>query len=213
MKFHIPLAKAEAIAAQIVDALKPFCSRIEVAGSIRRKVPFCGDIDLVCLPNDDGGQSGKDLRERITANKEIIQDGPQNIYVRMHNGVEVNAYIAHAETKDFFSSAPCNFGSLLILRTGPRAFNIALVEFAKQKGFEWKTHHGLFHNGAGGAATCVAAATEEEIFKALDLDYINPADRDVARRAGFFPFAAFKLAAPSAPPRAENLQSAIRNPQ
>lgn len=184
MKQPIPHAKAQAAAAQIVAALKPFCAQIEIAGSIRRGLPLCGDIDLVCLPTDRAA-----LRDRIVTNKEVIQDGEQNIYVRLGNGIELNVYVAHPEQRDFFSSVPCNFGSLLLCRTGPREFNIGLIEHAKKmgNGVGWNPQHGVFFEGK-----CVAAATEEEIFAALDLNFIPPVDRDKARVAGWFPFAAFK---------------------
>lgn len=35
---------------KIVDYLKPFCSKIEVAGSIRRKEKNPVDIDIVLIP-------------------------------------------------------------------------------------------------------------------------------------------------------------------
>jgi DNA polymerase/3'-5' exonuclease PolX len=43
------LQQAQKIASQVIQTLKPFCERIEVAGSIRRKRPFVHDIDLVCI--------------------------------------------------------------------------------------------------------------------------------------------------------------------
>ena len=42
------------IANQVVEKLAPFCQRIEVAGSIRRRRPFVHDIDLVVIPSNQG---------------------------------------------------------------------------------------------------------------------------------------------------------------
>ena len=44
------LEKAEKIARKYVDLLAPFCERIEIAGSTRRKKPEVGDIEIVCIP-------------------------------------------------------------------------------------------------------------------------------------------------------------------
>jgi len=44
------LEKAKAIAEQIRVLLRPACNRIEIAGSIRRRKPEVGDIELLCIP-------------------------------------------------------------------------------------------------------------------------------------------------------------------
>ena len=49
---RMPLARARAFAEKIVVELAPFCAQIEIAGSIRRQRPDCGDVDIVCLPRD-----------------------------------------------------------------------------------------------------------------------------------------------------------------
>ncbi|MBA7670781.1 hypothetical protein ES703_78928 [subsurface metagenome] len=46
------LEKAKTIAGVVVEAIKVYCDRIEVAGSIRRQRPIVNDIDLVVIPND-----------------------------------------------------------------------------------------------------------------------------------------------------------------
>ncbi len=46
------LEKAKAIADQVIKRLSPYCSRIEVAGSIRRQKAFPHDIDIVLIPSD-----------------------------------------------------------------------------------------------------------------------------------------------------------------
>jgi len=42
------LVKAQAIAANLVKILKPYCERIDIAGSIRRCKPEVRDIEIVC---------------------------------------------------------------------------------------------------------------------------------------------------------------------
>ena len=49
-KTQRPLPDAERIAAAIVADLAPFCDRIQVAGSVRRRKEFVGDIELVAIP-------------------------------------------------------------------------------------------------------------------------------------------------------------------
>ena len=45
-----PFSEVLPIAQHIVDSLSPFCERIELAGSLRRKRPMVGDIEIVAIP-------------------------------------------------------------------------------------------------------------------------------------------------------------------
>ena len=49
-KIRFPLAQGQAVAEQVVLELSPFCERIQIAGSIRRKCPSVGDIELLIEP-------------------------------------------------------------------------------------------------------------------------------------------------------------------
>lgn len=44
------LKSASDIAIKICERLQPFCSRINIAGSVRRQKPEVKDIEIVCLP-------------------------------------------------------------------------------------------------------------------------------------------------------------------
>lgn len=46
----IPLELATSIADELIYQLRPGCNRIMVAGSIRRRRPMVGDIELVAIP-------------------------------------------------------------------------------------------------------------------------------------------------------------------
>jgi DNA (cytosine-5)-methyltransferase 1 len=46
------LMQAMEIATSIREKLKPYTSKINIAGSLRRKKPFPKDIEIVCLPTD-----------------------------------------------------------------------------------------------------------------------------------------------------------------
>jgi DNA polymerase/3'-5' exonuclease PolX len=48
------LKRAQEIASQVITKLAPYCERIEVAGSIRRRRPFVHDIDVVVIPTNQG---------------------------------------------------------------------------------------------------------------------------------------------------------------
>lgn len=177
MKNPIPLTKAEHAAKVIVERLQPFCARIEIAGSIRRRRPYCGDIDLVALPKEDG-HSAAELRARIVDGKEVIQNGPQNIHVRLTNGIELQVFLARPQHSDLLSTIPSNWGSLLLLRTGSREHNIRLVERAKAIGRKWSTYEGVFEGNK-----LIASESEEAIFDALKLPFTPPHLREYDLRS------------------------------
>jgi len=166
----IPLDQAMKLAEKIRAELAPFCERVEIAGSIRRRRPFVNDIDLVCLPLDDGVNA---LRARVLAKTQPISDGPQTILTRLANGVQLDVWIAQRPFKDMFFNTPTNFGSLMVCRTGSKEYNIYLCQLAEKLGRRWNPHFGVFADGK-----CLASATEEEIFKALDLEFVHPEDRE-----------------------------------
>ncbi len=174
----LPLAKAEEFARKIVDELKPFCTYPpEIAGSIRRKRPICNDVDLVILAKDKAA-----IRERCTKNGKIIENGELNLIVELSSGVQLDIFFARHKQNDLFGETlPCTFGTLLLCRTGSKEFNIWICQLANKKGLHWNPYQGLFKPdilNPGKAWQLIAAEHEEDIFKALDLDFIKPEDRE-----------------------------------
>ena len=76
--------------------------------------------------------------------------------------------------RDLLNTAPDNFGTLLLCRTGSKEHNIFLVEHAKRLNLRWNPYRGVID----GAGNVLASETEEDIFKALDLPWIQPEDRE-----------------------------------
>lgn len=158
------------LARRIVAVLQPMCDRIEIAGSIRRARPEVNDIDLVILPKRDQVAA---LRARILLNSQPISDGPQNMIVRLKNGVQLDVFIARHREVDMFDQKLGNFGSLLVCRTGSREHNIHLVEEAKRLGLKWNPYAGVSTSDG----PIFAAEEEEDIFSALSMEFVPPAMR------------------------------------
>ena len=168
---NLPLARAAAYAEKIVRELKPFCSRIEIAGSIRRRRLVCGDIDIVCIPIDGAGLQDRVLQ--AAAREQVC--GEQVFRTELKTGVQLDIYMAHEDRRDLFRVVQrCNWGTLLLCRTGSKMHNIRLCQRAAQLGLRWDPHAGVF-NGAG---ECIASETEKDVFKALDLPYVAPEARE-----------------------------------
>jgi DNA polymerase (family 10) len=169
----LSLAKAQPLAERIAAELQPYCISLAIAGSIRRARPFVNDIDLVVLPKDNDNLES--IRRRMRQSQpEVITDSAQTLIIRLRNGVQVDLWIARPESKDLFAAAPTNYGSILLMRTGSKEHNIYLIERAKSLGLTWNPYYGVFD----GRGQCLAAATEEDIFAALKLDFTPPVARE-----------------------------------
>lgn len=151
------LGEAQAIATEVVQLLEPYSERVEVVGSVRRQKPSPNDIDIVLIPKVDMRSVIPELFTDVKLN------GPKLAHFT-YKGIQVDLYYAAEET----------WGTLLLIRTGPKQSNIDLCTRARNKG--WKLYasgDGLFDSGG----TRIAGDTEESIFRALGLGYIPPERR------------------------------------
>lgn len=169
------LARAIVIALKIQEQLAPLCERIEIAGSIRRARLEVGDIDLVILPQP--GQLNA-IKARCAQRCEVIRDGEQNCIYRLKlsddASVQLDIFFARPAISDLLNTAPGNFGTLLLCRTGSTEHNIFLVEHAKRQDLRWNPYRGVID----GQGNVLASETEEQIFTALNLPWIKPEDRE-----------------------------------
>lgn len=155
--------RAEQVAQEVVKKLEPYCSRIEIAGSIRRKKHWVHDIDIVCIPEDSWNlyHTVIGLCRPLTPGA----SGQKLMRFKLPNaGIEVDLYFASEMT----------WATLLLIRTGSAQNNIRLAKRAKDLG--WHLHAdgtGLFaENGHR-----IAGDTEASIYKALGLTYQSPEER------------------------------------
>lgn len=169
------LAFARKCCDKLVPWLEPFCLRLQVAGSVRRKCPTIGDIDLVCIPKtrdvmdifgEPTGETenllGKEIHETCKEKGWVIsKDGPQCIIFESA-GVQV----------DIWMGKPTNWGTLLMCRTGSKEHNIWLAMGAEKRGGRWNPHDGLRLGGYN------HAGTEEDIYKALGVPFLPPEARN-----------------------------------
>jgi len=152
------LERAQKMATEIIVRLSPYCSRIELAGSIRRRKPFVNDIDLVLIPNDLWN-----LHAELRKLGQVKMAGKKIMRVMIGN-TQVDIYIAEEAT----------WATLLLIRTGSAENNIRLATLAKKKGWRLAASgDGLFNeNGER-----IAGDTEESIYAALGLRYQEPWER------------------------------------
>ena len=160
-KERIPLLAAGQIANKIVKELENLkeVEKIVVAGSIRRKKPTIGDIDIVVLTSKPEIVAGKFVK--ISFVKEVLGKGKEKATIISKEGMQVDLR--------FFSKE--NFGSGLLYFTGDKQHNIWLRKIAIKK--RWKLNeYGLFQGKKR-----IAGKNEEEIYEKLGLRMPKPENR------------------------------------
>jgi DNA polymerase (family X) len=135
--------------------------RVEVAGSIRRRKETVGDIDILVTTNKP-----VDVMEyfsKLDLVDDVVVKGPSKSTVRLkENGIDVDLRAFDDEI----------FGSALMYFTGSKETNIELRRIAIAKGLKL-SEYGIFRG-----QRLLAGRTEDEIFKALGMDYIEPELRE-----------------------------------
>lgn len=154
----IILERAQKVADTVIKRLRPYCQRIEVAGSIRRQKAWVNDIDLVLIPSDPWGFHNEAMRlgtTKMSGNK---------IWRVMLGSIKIDIYIATPET----------WATLLLIRTGSAQNNIRLATLAKEEGWHLAASgDGLFNE----SGVRIAGDSEQSIYEALGLPWQEPWQR------------------------------------
>lgn len=153
----------------MADALRghlgKYCTRCEVAGSIRRRKDDVKDIEIVACPDPKHYADFLATLRRYP----ILQGKPTVAarYLKLH--VEfANASIA----ADVFITTPERWGWILVLRTGSSDFNIKLLQRLKANGVESK-------DGALWQVKMLDTPDEIDVFRLAGIHYVPaPGYRD-----------------------------------
>ncbi len=153
-------------------------AQAELAGSLRRGRETIGDVDLVCALAD--GTAGAAIAAEFVKFPEVQQvivQGPSKVSVRVAGGLQVDLRIVPV----------MNFGAALLYFTGSKDHNVKLRGRAQDRKLtlnEW----GLYRLDEYDRSTKktaeaptvrpVASRTEEEVYRALDLAYVEPEMRE-----------------------------------
>lgn len=153
-----PFQTAEAAGLQVLEALEPHCSQIEIAGSIRREVTMVHDADIIAV---DYGPAMQLLKDQFGASP------GSNVQTTV---------LVDTVSVDVWFVPEVSWGAALLFVTGSVGFNIGCRVVAQRRG--WKlSRYGLFNRS--GQEEVIASRTEEEVLNALDLQWIPPEDRSI----------------------------------
>jgi len=144
------------LANKIVKSVKPFCSRIQIVGSIRRKEKNPVDVDIVLIP-----KNREKLEEFMKKKGKYIQGGEKRATFRIE-GVKVELYYTNNE----------EWGATLLAYSSEFGAGIGLRMVAKRKGMKL-SQHGLFNK----SGRKIAGRSEEQIYHSLGRSWKKPENR------------------------------------
>ena len=160
------LLEAQEKAEGVKNALAPYCKRIEIAGSIRRKCMEIGDIEIVLIPDTSKLYQYKEAVNKYTK----IKGDPLGKYTqRRHpSGCLI----------DIFICTPGTWACVYFIRTGSASYiyqimckqKEALIRFRDGRLWDCNTdgtHKNPIHN----------IKEEEDIFMELGMEWVEPKDR------------------------------------
>lgn len=176
----IDLDFAESIANKVQQHIRPAMSRVEVAGSIRRRKEIVGDIEICGVPED---------REKLL---NLLSDLGQHIKPGVPGAVPwqpkleakyLRVRLTEGMNLDVFLATPENWGGIFMMRTGSGAgpdgnsFN-GFVPAMFQR---WKKL-----SGGGRMTDCMPTMPtgeqlwipeEQDFFDLLEMDFVSPEKR------------------------------------
>lgn len=185
------LADALPVARSLLEQLRKIkgVRRAEAAGSLRRRKETVGDVDLVCaVAKQEEGEFITGEFVKLPEVSRILGQGGTKASILTAGGLQVDLRIVPEQ----------HYGAALMYFTGSKEHNVKLRSRALEKGLtlnEWGLYKvekekaeidekvrsgGRVEKQVGHApkAKPLAAATEEEVYKALDLEFVPPEIRE-----------------------------------
>lgn len=157
-----PLGEIEPIAEAFKAELKKLSdiSRIEIAGSYRRRKETVGDLDILAI-----SKKPEKVMDWFISRPDVLSvvvKGGTKSTVKLKDGLDVDLRVV----------SPESYGAALAYFTGSKEHNVVMREIAKEKGLKLN-EYGLWRG-----ERMIAGETEEGIYKALGMDYAAPEMRE-----------------------------------
>jgi DNA polymerase/3'-5' exonuclease PolX len=164
-----PYAEAYEIALKVLEELKPHCSRIEIAGSLRRKKSEVGDIEIVAVPLPySTGMFESGIAAVVNKWEKVIGEleyGKMRYTQRiLPEGIKLDLFIAEEG----------NWGSIFAIRTGSADYSHkVLANGWVRQGFKSDGGY-LYREGEK-----YEVREEEDLFRFIGIPYVKPEDRNL----------------------------------
>ena len=165
---RLPLEQAEEIADRVIAKLRPHCEQVAIAGSIRRRRPTVGDIEIVCIPKpyDATPLFASGLATVVNQWEKVRGELPCKYTQRL---------LPEGIPLDLFMVDRNGFGLQVAIRTGSAAWSHQVLAKAwVRAGFH--SEGGLLRYASGAV---VPTPTERALFDRIGLPWTPPEEREV----------------------------------
>ncbi len=161
------IVDARAAASEIVAWLREKCDLplISVTGSVRRWRETIGDVDVLV---------GADVSAPIMA---AFIGAPSVERVLAHGETKSSVVVERGLQLDLRVVPPASWGAALMYFTGSKDHNVRLRGLALKRKL-LLNEYGLYRVGEEKDGTPIASRTEEDVFAALEMDWIPPELRE-----------------------------------
>lgn len=140
----------------------PKIAKLDIAGSLRRMKETIGDLDILASSKDP--DTVMDHFVRYSKVMQVLAKGTTKSSVLLNDNLQVDLRVVDEKS----------YGAALQYFTGSKDHNVTLRGLAIRKGFKLN-EYGLFEKTT---EAYVAGKTEEEIYKKVGLQYIEPELRE-----------------------------------
>jgi DNA polymerase/3'-5' exonuclease PolX len=156
------LEEAKYTANRLIEFLSPLCTKVEIAGSVRREKENVKDIEI-CLITDNKKKLFNSLGTHLLkVNKEFKPSKWGQKYLQFkYEGKQI----------DLFIGEPDNWGLLFLVRTGSAQFSTKILAQWKRVSKGGYSQDGYLHT-AGGVK--VLTPDEETVFRLCELMFVEP---------------------------------------
>ena len=156
------LIEAEEVARPLIARLHAIdgVNAVEIAGSLRRRQETVGDLDILVTAEPD-----LPVMDAFTGYEEVgevVSRGDTRSTVMLRSGIQVDLRLVPRES----------YGAALHYFTGSKAHNIAVRRMGVERGLKIN-EYGVFRG-----EDRVAGRSEEEVYRSVDLPYIEPELRE-----------------------------------
>lgn len=172
----LALARAKQLADNLVADLGDACEQLAIVGSVRRRKPEVGDIELLAVPKfteDLFGGAGESLLDAFLSR--MVE---KSLLVAIKGGDKYKQFSIPLCCKlDVFVTTPDRWGLAMAVRTGPANFSQHLVTYRKHGGY--LPAHLAVRDGFAvwQGDKQLPTATEKELFELFGMKWKEPWER------------------------------------
>jgi DNA polymerase/3'-5' exonuclease PolX len=169
---------ALAVAKELCDLLEPVTERLVVAGSLRRRKPDVGDVEIIYIP------------KWIERPEDMFSTCLVSLVDEMIEGWLLNGTLAKRPSKtgsfawgaknklalhrsgmpvDLFRTEESAWWNYLVCRTGPAESNAAIALAAQQRGYKWNSYGSGFTRLSDGEV--FPMESEEAVFDFVGMPF------------------------------------------